>query len=70
MKVEYECEEDKIKMIKMLRGLVFLEHLENHLKNNDIGNKPIPEGEIGCTICGKTVLQIFKEDKIRRRGEK
>ena len=45
-------------------SVTFVRHIKNHLDNNDTGLKlsKLPEGKVGCCICGKTVEEIFKEE--------
>lgn len=40
--------------MKKAKGTVFVEHIEKHLENKDT---------VICTLCGKTVDQIYEEYK-------
>ena len=47
------------------KGDVFVEHIQEHLDKGERGLKlyKIPEGVVGCAICGKTVDEIYEEYK-------
>ena len=40
----------------------FIEHIQNHLDKGERGLKlyKLPEGKVGCAICGKTVEEIIR----------
>jgi len=49
--------------------LMFVNHIQAHLEKKERGNKAylIPEMEVGCTICGKSITQISMEI-LKKRG--
>ncbi len=66
MKIETNSMADVQRLILMSRGEVFIWHIQKHLDNkvpsNAVGEK-IPDGEVGCKICGMTTDLIFKNQK-------
>jgi len=45
---------------RMKKALVFIEHVEEHLKSMF---KPEDNARVMCKICGKTIDEIYKEYK-------
>lgn len=78
MKIQVKSMEDTQRLILMSQGEVFIWHIQKHLDNiaglNMISkSKKIPDGKVGCKICGKTVQEIFnteKEDYYKSMKEK
>ncbi len=66
MKIETESMADIQRVMLMSNGEVFIWHIQNHLdskvSSNVVGEK-IPEGEVGCKICGMTVSLIFEKQR-------
>ena len=60
----------EIEIINRNKGNWFVQHIQDHLDNGDTGLKcyKIPEGVVGCAICGKTVDEIAK-DKLNKLRE-
>ena len=51
--------------IGLKKALLFVKHLESHLKDLEI------EGKVLCKICGKTIDEIYAEsEKAEDKGEK
>lgn len=50
MPTKYHNRQDRIDTEK---AIIFVEHIENHLK---------PSDKVICTICGKTIDEIYEED--------
>jgi len=46
------------------RALTFVQHMEEHIRNEEFGKKgsEITKGKVGCTICGLDIDQIVKKD--------
>jgi len=54
MPTAYYNQQDRIDTEK---ALAFVNHIENHLRDLKI------EGKVICKICGKTIDEIYAEDK-------
>lgn len=53
-----EMEKDK----KKVKALIFVEHIEKHLKYiRETPDSPIPK--VICKICGKTIDEIYAEEQ-------
>ena len=66
MKISIESMVDTQRLILMSHGEVFIWHIQQHILNkghNQTSMREIPEGEVGCKICGKSLKEIFKDDQ-------
>ena len=70
MKLTVENMVDTQRLVLMNHGEVFIYHIQKHLDNFaglNMGSKPkskkIPDGEVGCKICGRTVQEIYEAER-------
>jgi hypothetical protein len=56
-------------MKKEKKALLFVEHIERHIRTM-IDEKKLPKGsKVCCKICGKTIDQIAKEPVLHERRD-
>ena len=64
----YQLTKTGKQLLKMWKALVFVEHIEKHLKEMKITSH---SGKVACKICEKSIDQIFNEETIpKNQGKK